>query len=118
MSASEAALALFEQALNRYLRLDPDTSGRLGPLHGKIVQLRVSGLGLDLYLAPGPQGVQIFGEYDAEPDCILAGTPLALARLGRREDSADQLFKGEVEIRGDTETAHRFGDLLADVRVM
>jgi len=116
MSTREAAFAVLENALNRYIKLDPTALQRLAPLHGKLILLHIQGLELDLYLVPATNGIQLYPEFEGEPDCTLSGAPLAFARLGggRRDD---QLFAGAVEIRGDTETGHRFGELLADLDI-
>jgi ubiquinone biosynthesis protein UbiJ len=117
LTARDAALALLEQGLNRYLALDPDALERLRPLHAKVILWQVLGLGVELYLVPSAQGIQVLGAFEGEPDCIISGTPLDLARLGRKQDSADQLFSGAVRIQGDAETAHRFGKILADLDI-
>jgi len=116
MSAREAAFAVLENVLNRYIKLDPTALGRLAPLHGKRIRLHIRGLELDLNLVPAPDGIQLYPEFEGEPDCTLSGAPLAFARLGGGEQ-ADQLFAGAVEIRGDTEAGQRFGDLLAGLDI-
>lgn len=117
MSLSGVATAGLEQALNRYLRLDPAAADRMARLHGKVIAFELAGLGQTLYLIPTPSGVQVLSRYEDEPDCILSGTPLALARMGDRETSSDQLFSGEVRISGDTELAHRFGKILGGMAI-
>ncbi len=112
MSLSTATSAGLELLLNRYLSLDPELPPRLAPLYGRVIALEVLGLGLSWCLIPGPAGIQVLGQYEGEPDCTLRGTPLALARLGSEHRRADQLFSGAVEISGDSELGHRFGNLL------
>jgi ubiquinone biosynthesis protein UbiJ len=112
MSTQEAAYALLERALNLCLRMDPDGLRRLSSVYGRVICIQVLGLGLELWMVPGPDGIQVFPDMEGPADCVLRGTPLALAGLGDRERGSDPLFRGEVEIRGDTETAHRFGEAL------
>ncbi len=116
MSTREAAFAVLETVLNRYIRLDPTALRRLAPLHGKLIRLHIRGVEVDLYLIPAPDGIQLYSQFDGEPDCTLSGAPLAFARLVGGE-RADQLFAGAVEIRGDSETGQRFGDVLADLDI-
>ncbi len=113
MTISAAALASFEQLLNTALRLDPESPARLTPLHGKVIQIQVTGLGFSLYLIPDPQGIQCLGQIEGEPDCVLRGTPWGLANLGHDRRSTEQVFSGAVSIEGDTALAQRFGDFLA-----
>jgi ubiquinone biosynthesis protein UbiJ len=117
MSTREAFFALIESAFNRWMRLDPEAMPRLAPLHGKVIRIQVLGLGLELYLVPGPDGMQVYPELDAPPDCSLSGPPLALARLGKVGGGQDELFAGRVRIDGDTEVGHRFGDILGQVDI-
>lgn len=116
MSTREAAFAVLETVLNRYIRLDPTALRRLAPLHGKLIRLHIRGLDIDLYLVPAPDGIQLYPQFEGEPDCTLSGAPLAFARLGGGE-RADQLFAGAVEIRGDSEAGQLFGDVLADLDI-
>lgn len=113
MSALAPAIALLEGTLNRYLRLDPDTPARLAALHGQVIAVEIPDADLRLTFIPAPGHLQVLGQFEGTPDCLLRGTPLALGRLvlsGKREDA---LFAGAVTIEGDTETAQRFGALWA-----
>ncbi len=112
MSAEDALVAPLEAALNRLLALDPEARRDLADLQGRVIRFDILGLGLQLWLVPGAQGVQVYPRYDAEPDCVLRGTPLGFARLGLGE-RADELFKGAVEIEGDTALGERLGAILA-----
>jgi ubiquinone biosynthesis protein UbiJ len=109
----DAALAALEQVLNRYLALDPEGAVRLAPMHGRVITLEVAGFGTRVYLIPGPAGFQVYGDYAAEPDCLLRGAPLALARMGITRHKEEQLFSGEVQVEGDTGLAHAFGEAIA-----
>ena len=113
----DAALAGLETALNRYIALDPEGAARLRPLHGRLIAIELAGFGTRLTLIPGPDGLQVFGAYEGEPDCLLRGSPLALARMGLAERKEDQLFGGEVQVEGDTRLAQEFGAFLSGLDV-
>jgi len=117
MTVSAAAFATLEQLLNQTIRLDPETPARLVPLHGRVIELQLVGLELSLFLIPEPNGIQLFSAIEGEPDCTLRGTPLDLARMRGSRESADQLFTGAVEIRGDSALAHRFGEFLSGLDI-
>ena len=117
MTISETAYATLEAVLNQTIRLDPDALTRLRSLHGRIIKLEPIGLGLSFLLVPDPMGIQVFSELEAEPDCVLRGTPLDLARMRSSRDSADQLFKGAVAIEGDSGVAHQFGEFLSSLDI-
>ncbi len=111
MSTREAFLVVLEQALNRYLALDPGVLERMGPLHGKRIALQLRGLDNGICLIPGPDGIQVYAsDMDGGADCVLRGTPMGFARMGRGEASRE-LFGGAVEIRGDSDLAQAFGEL-------
>ncbi len=117
MSIPELACAGLEEAVNRFLELDPTAQKQLAQLHGKAIAFEVSGTGQTLYLIPDPARLQVFSRYEGEPDCLLRGTPLALTRMGDQKTSSGQLFSGEVEITGDTELAHSFGKILGSMDI-
>ena len=118
MSTRELALAALEATLDRLLALDPVARQRLAGLHGRVIALRLRGLGLTLYFVPDDTGrLQVLGSIAGEPDCTLEGSPLDLARAGDREAGPRQLFSGRVAIGGDTELGHRFGEILAGLEI-
>lgn len=117
MTVTAAAFATLEQLLNQAIRLDPETPKRLSPLHGRVIELQLVGLGLSLYLIPEPNGIQLFSAFEGEADCTLRGTPLDLARMRGSQESANQLFRGSVEISGDSHLAQQFGDFLSGLDI-
>lgn len=117
MSVTEAGLGGLEMVVNRYLALDPLAMEKLAALHGRVICIEVLGVGVRLYLVPGPSGIQVLGHHEGEPDCTLRGTPLGLARMGLQRERTDPLFSGAVEIRGDTELGHKFGNILSGLDI-
>ena len=113
----DAVLATIEGSINHYIALDPEGAQRLAELHGRVILIEVTGFGTRLYLIPGTKGIQLYGDYAGEPDCVLRGTPMALARMGTSRQKEDQLFSGEVQIEGDTHLAQALGDLVGGLEV-
>lgn len=111
------ALAALEAAINGLLSLDPEGAAGLTSLESRVIAFEFMGFGNRLYFIPGQGHLQVFGAYDAEPDCLLRGTPVALATLAMAQAKEDALFSGQVEIEGDTALAHRFGNLLAHLAI-
>ena len=106
-----------ETALNTALRLDPAAYSRLAKFADKVIAIELQGLDLTLYLLPGPQGISLMSQYPAEPDTVLSGTPLALAKMALGPDASKVLFAGEVTISGDVETGQRFKRLLDELDI-
>lgn len=117
VSIPDSVLATLETAINRYIALDPEGAARISELHGRVILFEITGFGTRIYLIPGATGVQLYRDYAGEPDCVLYGTPLALARMGVSHRKEDQLFSGEVRIEGDTHLAQAFGELVGRLEV-
>ena len=117
MSVGAAAIATFETLFNQALKMDPEAVTRLASMHGRVIAISPTGLGLTLYFIPGPSSIQIFSVSEVVPDCTLYGTPMQLAKMRSSHASADQLFSGSVKIEGDSSLAHEFGDMLAGLDI-
>lgn len=114
---SSALLSALERTLNATLQLDPAIGQRLARLHGKVICLEITGFDLRIYFIPTPEGLQLYGQIEGEPDCTLSGSLLALASLGLSDDKGAELFAGGVQVHGDAALAHRFGKILADLDI-
>ncbi len=114
MTPASTLAAALETALEIYLKQDPVALQQCSTLEGRVIALEFTGLDLTLYFIPGTEGILVTGYYEGEPDTRLIGSPFGFARLtlGPREDA---LFKGAVEIQGDTETGQQFQDVLSSV---
>ncbi|MFB1487479.1 MULTISPECIES: SCP2 domain-containing protein [unclassified Thiocapsa] len=113
----DAVLAVVEQALNGYIALDPEGAAAFAALEGRIIAIELKGFGTRVTIIPSDRRLQLFGAYDAEPDCLIRGTPLALARMGMAERKETQIIQGEVEILGDTSLAQAFNRAIAGLDV-
>ncbi|WP_295385355.1 SCP2 sterol-binding domain-containing protein [uncultured Thiodictyon sp.] len=112
-----SVLAALEATLNRYIALDPEGAQGFAPLYGRIIAIAIEGIGARLTLIPGPDRIQVFGAYDATPDCLIRGTPLALLRLVTAQRKESQLSSGAVQIEGDTTLAHGLSNAMAGLDV-
>ena len=118
--AAELAMGVtsgLETALNTALRLDPEAFRKLDRFNDKVIAIELQGLELSLYLLPGAGGISLMSQYDAEPDTVLSGTPLAMAKMALGPDASKVLFAGEVTIRGDVETGQGFKRLLDELDI-
>jgi ubiquinone biosynthesis protein UbiJ len=106
-------MTALEEIIDRLLRLDPDTSARLGEMAGKVIRLRLlldGAAPLEVFVLPSEAGVRLRVEHPGEADVTIGGTPGVFARA----------FFGEVrpstaaslEIRGDVELGRRFERVL------
>jgi len=109
---STAIAAILEKSINKVLQLDPDTVEQLKQLQGKVIALELLILNVSLFLIPNEDGLNVFGHFEGEPDTILRGTPIAMARMGLAKNAGDVLFEGDVEISGDVELGQQFRKIL------
>jgi len=97
-----------QMALNRYLRLDPDAGARMTALQGRSIAIELTLPRLTFYILPGETGLQLRSQLESDPDTVLRGTALGLARLGLGSQAGKTLFSGSVSITGDVETGQAF----------
>jgi ubiquinone biosynthesis protein UbiJ len=114
MNAATLFSAILETALNAWLAQDAQSIERLAGLSGATVEIHLRDLGLSLYFFSDGQRVQVQSLYEGQPDARIVGTLAGLA-ASLRGDAERRLFDGALAIEGDTDLAHRFQRLLADV---
>lgn len=112
-----ALLAASESLINGLLALDPEGAIALAPLQGRVLRVELMGLGLHLYLVPEAQALRLFGNYDAEPDCLVRATPAALLGMAMAHHREDEVFHGAVSIDGDNGLAQAIGQVFSDLDI-
>ncbi|MEW8564134.1 MAG: SCP2 sterol-binding domain-containing protein [Candidatus Thiodiazotropha sp.] len=117
MTLGTTVAAALETLFNQAIRLDPETPARLAPMQGKVIRLELLGLESSLYLIPEPGGIQLLGDFEGQADCSLRGSLFDMLRMRGTRESADQLFKGAVQVEGDTALAQDFGAFLAELDI-
>ncbi|BAV32682.1 sterol-binding protein [Sulfuricaulis limicola] len=102
-----------EQAINRALRLDPDTLARLAGLEGKVIRLRAAGDSpFEIFVLPDASGLRLRTGHDREPDVTLTGDIPVIFRFALRRFVPDVVAAGEVQVSGDIDLGQRFQRIL------
>ena len=101
---NQALCLPWEVALNFALRHDPATLIALEKQAGKLVCIRLHGLG-DVYLRLLADGVAVSLDNLAEPDVMLAGSPSDFMPVALASDKAAALMASQIDIEGDTQLA-------------
>ena len=111
-------ITLTEEAINRILRLDPDTLARLGELEGKVIRLRLGSADpIEIFVLLSEAGVGLRGHHDGVPDVTLAGDVPVFAKLALRRVVPGFVADGEIQISGDIDLGQRFQRLLEKIDI-
>ena len=70
--------AMLETGINRVLMMDEKSPERLHQLDGRMLRLDLEGLGISLFFAFDQRRVEVGTRSQAEPDTVIAGSPMAL----------------------------------------
>lgn len=112
MNPLEAALRPVASILNRNIRETTPARELCDKLDGSVIAVRVRDTALATYFVVGDGELSLTTEFDAEPDVLISGSLITLARMVG-DTGLDSLRKGELEMAGDAHTAERFQRLLA-----
>lgn len=104
--------AALQTAVNQVLGLDQHANQQFQQLAGKVLAIEFTDLPLSLFFVPTEEELQIFSHYEGTVDTRLRGTSLQMMLMGGIEKPGDSLFKGSVDIQGDTELGQRFQEIL------
>lgn len=107
----DALLAAAEGTVNGVLALDPEGAARLAGVQGQVLRLDLTGFGTHLYVVPGEDRLFLFSAYEAPPDCVVRGSPVALLGMVLARNREDAVFAGTVQIDGDNRLAQTLGDV-------
>ena len=117
MTIRDAGLLALETALNQYLSLDPEISSLFSALHGKVIAFDLRGTGIKLYFIPAQNStIQVMGDYEGEPDCMISGSPFSLLQ-SHLQNNSDAVFSGDIEITGSSRLAQEFTGILKRIDI-
>jgi len=111
MDALEKLLRPLNDILNRNIRETTPARELAEKLDGKVVAVRVRDSGLAIYFEINDSVIALGTDSDEEPDVIISGSLLTLARMTSAPDE-NALRDGSLNLTGDAYTAQAFQDLL------
>jgi ubiquinone biosynthesis protein UbiJ len=111
MNPLETLMRPFAALLNRQVRAKTPARELCAKLQDRVFAIRVRDTALAMYLIVGPDKISLTGEYGDDPDVIVSGSLLSLARLaGPGGDAA--IRDGAINLTGDALLAQQFQSLL------
>lgn len=115
MEALEAILRPVARLLNRNIRETTPALKLCRELDGAVIAVRVRDTGIAAFFIVDDDHIDVVADTDAEPDLVIDGTLLTLARmLGQSGESA--IRNGSLELTGEARLAQRFQRLLSLAR--
>jgi len=111
MNPLETLLRPLAVFLNRQIQARTPARELCAKLEDRVFAVRVKDTALAMYIIVGPGEIFLASEHSDDPDVVVTGSLLSLARLAGAEGDA-ALRDGAVDITGDEEIALQFQDLL------
>ena len=115
MDPLETFLRPLASAINRNINEITRARELCRQLDGAVVAIRVRDTALTAFFEIRDDAIELASEAKHEPDVIVSGSLIALARLAAGGDE-NALRSGEVDLTGDIEKAQAFQRLLASAR--
>lgn len=115
MNPLETLLRPLATLLNRQIQSKTPARELCAELENRILAVRVKDTALVMYVIVGPGEVFLSNQFVGEPDVVVTGSLLSLAKLARPDGDA-AIRDRDVELSGDGELAQRFQDLLRQGR--
>lgn len=111
MNSLETLLRPVTALINRQIRAQTPARDLCAEVEDRVVAVRVKDTTLAMYVIVGPGEIFLTNEYSDEPDVIVTGSLLSLARLASPGGDAP-IRDGDVSLDGDAEIAQQFQKLL------
>jgi ubiquinone biosynthesis protein UbiJ len=112
MNPLETALRPVASVLNRNIRTTTPARELCEKLDGTVVAIRVRNTALATWFIVSEDSLVLTTECDAEPDVVISGSLLTLARMAG-ESGVSALRDGSLELTGDAHIADDFQRLLS-----
>lgn len=111
MNPLETLLRPFAALLNRQVQAKTPARELCAELQDRVFAIRVKDTALAMYLIVGPDEIILSGEYGDDPDVIVSGSLLSLARLAGPGGNV-AIREGAIDLTGDSLLAQQFQSLL------
>ena len=111
MNPLETLLRPLAALLNRQIQAKTPARELCAALQDRVFAVRVKETSLAMFIIVGPGEIFLTGECSDDPDVVVSGSLLSLARLAGRDGDA-VIRDGVVDLTGDAELATQFQKLL------
>lgn len=112
------SLKALQKAINHALALDETMAAKIAALHGKVLEVIVTPLGVNFFICFEEQQLQLLDNYEGQPDTIIHSSPLGLIRLSFLPASkARSLFNDKIRLSGDIELGQQVKKLFDELDI-
>lgn len=111
MNPLETLLRPLAALLNRQIQAKTPARELCAALQDRVFAVRVKDTSLAMFIIVGPGEIFLTGEFSDDPDVVVSGSLLSLARLAGGDGDA-VIRDGAVDLTGDAELAAQFQKLL------
>jgi len=115
MDPLETLLRPLVALINRQIHATTPARELCEEISGKVIAVRVSDSALATYFHIKDAGITMTGRYASEPDVVISGSLLSLAKLAT-PSATEAIREGSVELHGDARVAQSFQQLLRYAR--
>jgi len=111
MNQLETLLRPLTALLNRQIQAKTPARELCAELEDRVFAVRVKDTALAMYVIVGPGEIFLASEYGDDPDIVISGSLLSLARFAGPE-GGQTIRDGAVDVTGDEQLALQFQDML------
>jgi ubiquinone biosynthesis protein UbiJ len=111
MSTLETLFRPLAAIVNRQIKATTPARELCAELDDKVIAVRVKDTALAIFFCICPDEIVIITDYSGEPDVVISGSILSLARLAG-SGGEDAIRDGSLDLVGDMEIAQAFRKLL------
>lgn len=104
-------------AINAYLKLDPESQKRLQKLRGKVITLELLPFHLVFQCFFKESGLEIAADETLPAETKISGTPLQLCGVMLTKENRNHFFADDVAITGDAALGQQVIELFDDLQI-
>ncbi|MCG8434188.1 MAG: SCP2 sterol-binding domain-containing protein [Gammaproteobacteria bacterium] len=112
MQAPDFLITALNRAFSLYLDSDATARAYCKKMSGKIIAIELRELDARVYLLPGENGMEVFKDFEGEPDAVIAGTGPAFIAAALFHD---QGMPGGIHFSGDVELGQNVQKMLKEL---
>jgi len=108
---------VMESAINGVFTLDENYKDNAKHLSGKTIKIELIDLGVCFFICVSSQHRILVLSYSEDPDVLIRGTSVNLAKMSTMDDANRMVLSREVSISGDVGTVSQVQEFFASINI-